>query len=90
MEKLFKILKQEKMIWVEVERKNAKEFLKTLKNLNFKWLNGKNINIDSDKPFFHLSIDSNGTLANVAMFAWFSPDSKKFKKLTFEDFKKLI
>ena len=33
MEKLFEILKQEKMIWVEVERKNAKEFLKILKKL---------------------------------------------------------
>ena len=85
-----KLLEKEKMIWFEVERKNAKEFLKILKSLNFKWISGKIINPNKDKPFFHLSIDRDKTLSNVAIFAWFSPQTKHIKKMNFEEFLKLI
>ena len=85
MKRIEEILEKEKMIWIEVERKNAKEFLNFAKLNNFKWLNGKIINPDTNKPFFHLSLDINKTLANVAMFAWLSPSSNKIKKLTFEE-----
>ena len=85
-----KLLEKEKMIWFEVERKNAKEFLKILKSLSFKWINGKIINPNKDKTFFHLSIDRDKTLSNVALFAWFSPQTKNIKRLSFEEFLKLI
>jgi hypothetical protein len=90
MKRLEKILEKEKMIWIEVERKNTKEFLSFAKLNNFKWLNGKIINTDKDKPFFHLSLSSDKTLANVAMFAWLSPSSTNIKKISFDEFKKMI
>ncbi|MBR3885458.1 MAG: hypothetical protein IKJ33_03230 [Clostridia bacterium] len=89
MKDIRKILEKEKMIWFEVERKNAKKFLIFAKKLNFKWINGNIINPDKDETFFHLSLDSNGFLSNVAMFAWLSPTSKHIKRFKFEDFLKI-
>ena len=89
MRKFEELLQKEKVIWVEVERKNAKEFLKTAKTMNFKWLNGKNIDFENDRPFFHLSLESDKTLSNVAIFAWLSPKTKLIKRLSFKEFKNM-
>lgn len=90
MRKFEELLEKEKMIWIEVEEKNAKSFLKIAKTMNFKWLNGKNIDFENDKPFFHLSLESDKTLSNVAIFAWFSPKTKHIKRLSYEEFINLI
>lgn len=90
MRKFEELLEKEKMIWIEVEEKNAKLFLKIAKTMNFKWLNGKNIDFENDKPFFHLSLESDKTLSNVAIFAWFSPKTKNIKRLSYEEFINLI
>ena len=78
------------MIWFEAERKNAKSFLKLANSYNFKWINGKNINPNKDKPFFHLSLDNSGCISNVAMFAWLSPHTKHIKRFKFENHLKQI
>ena len=89
MEKLKEFLKKEKMVWVEVTRKSAKEFLIFAKTNNFRWISGKNIKPNTDKPFLHLSLDNNGFLANVPAIAWISKQFKNIKKYSFEEFKKI-
>ncbi len=63
----------ESRVWFEIRPKEGKEFLHWAKSLGCVWLNGEEIVQKKGADFFHFAIHSDGTLANVAMYAWVSP-----------------
>ncbi len=77
-------------VWFEIEPNEGKEFLKWAKDLGCIWLSGEEIKPEKGANFFHFSIYSDGRLANVAMFVWFSKDPKfkNIERYTFSEFLK--
>lgn len=63
-------------VWFEISPKEGKKFLKWAKDLGCIWVNGEIIEPRKGADFFHFSIHSDGTLANVAMFVWVAKHEK--------------
>ncbi len=77
----------ESRVWFEIKPKERKEFLKWAKALGCKWLNGTEINPRKGADFLHLSIHNDGSLANVAMYAWVAKQFEKVPKYMFCEYK---
>ncbi len=73
------------MVWFEIQPKEGKEFLRWAGCV---WINGKEIVPENDTGFFHFSISSDGTLANIPMFTWLSKDRNSIPKYRFSEYLK--
>ncbi len=68
------------------QKKEGRKFLKWAKELGCVWLNGEEINPKKGVNFFHISMHSDGKLANVSMFAWIAPRFKDVKRVRFKEY----
>ena len=62
----------DQMVWLEIQPKDEKKFLKWAKSLGCVWSNGDEINPKKSVEFIHFSISSDGNLSIVPTFAWVS------------------
>ena len=62
----------DQMVWLEIQPKDEKKFLKWAKSLGCVWSNGDEINPKKSVEFIHFSISSDGKLSIVPTFAWVS------------------
>ena len=72
-------------IWFCVDKKDWKRFLKFAKDNGCKWLNGEEINPETDNCGFHMSIQ-NHILAHVPMYSWFYTKDRR-KVMNFNEIK---
>ena len=74
-----------KEVWFEIKPRQGKRFLKWAKSLGCVWINGDEIEPNKGADFFHFSIDSNGKLAYVPIFAWVSkkPEFREIQRFVF-------
>ena len=75
-------------VWFEISPKEGKKFLKWAKELGCVWVNGEIIEPRKGTDFFHFSIHTDGTLANVAMFVWVAKHEKfaNIKRYVFSEY----
>ncbi len=81
------VCKTESRVWFEIHSKEGKEFLTWAKSLGCIWLNGEEIQPKKGAAFFHFAIHSDGTLANVAMYAWTAKQFEDVPKYMFCEYK---
>ena len=85
---LKELLKQEKEIWIRVEKSEKKRFLTLLKEQNVKWIDGQEINVEKDKISYFMGVNSNFELGFVSPMCWCSNIKNNTKKKY--EFKELL
>ena len=84
---LKELLKQEKEIWIKVEKSEKKQFLTFLKGQNFKWIDGQEINVEKDKIGYFMGVNYNLELGYVSPMCWCSNvKNNASKKYEFTEF----
>ncbi len=76
-------------VWFEIHPKEGKEFLEWAKSLGCIWINGKEIEPEQGADFFHFTIQRDGRLANVAMYAWLSKHTRTYLSICFVNTKRV-
>lgn len=85
MKNLTELLKREKYIWVHMEPKQRRDFLKFAKGNGFKWFTGKEISLDED-CWLTVAMFDDMTIANIpAMHRVFGIDRHTVYKINFTD-----
>lgn len=83
MKNLMELLKRGKYIWVHMEPKQRKGFLKFAKDNGFKWFTGKEISVDED-CWLTVAMFDDMTIANIpAMHRVFGADRNTVYKIDF-------
>ena len=83
MKNLMELLKTEKSVWVSMEPKQRKRFLKFAKDNGFKWFTGKEISLDED-CWLTVAMFDDMTIANIpAMHRVFGEESGTVCKVDF-------
>jgi len=84
---LKELLKQEKQIWFKVEKCDKIKFLKALQEQNVKWIDGKEIDIKSDKISSFMGVNGDLQLGFVSAMCWcLNNKSNAIKKYEFKYF----
>ena len=66
----FKDLFGSKEVWFEIKSDERKKFLKWVKDLGCIWIDGEKIEPNKKVDFYHYSIDGEGRLGVIPIFAW--------------------
>ena len=85
MKNLMELLKTEKCVWVHMEPKQRRVFLKFAKDNGFKWFTGKEISVDED-CWLTVAMFDNMTIANIpAIHRVFGTDRHTVYKIDVTD-----
>lgn len=89
MKNLNEILKSNKQVWFEIEKKDLQNFLQFAKNNGCKWIDGDEIDASKDKCGNHMGIGNEKELGFLSMMCWVLNSDKRVVKLKFNELKEM-